>query len=64
MKLRVQIIMVYEANPESYGTDDPQKMAEIDQRNFEDDPGSLYGLMDSAEYKVVVDAPFDGFVKS
>ena len=63
MKLRLQIIMEYEADPADYGTDDPIKMAEIDQENFAYDLGSMFPLLEVREYTVIVDAPDFGFVE-
>ncbi len=42
IKLRLTVTMEYEADPEYYGTDDPVKMAAIDQTNFFEYPRSLY----------------------
>lgn len=34
VKLRLYVILDYEADPRNYGTDDPYEMARIDYRNF------------------------------
>lgn len=34
VKLSLHIVVTYDANPDHYGTDDPKKMAKIDQTSF------------------------------
>jgi hypothetical protein len=50
-KLRVIMSVVYEARSEDYDTDDPLKMAKIDQDNFMQEPENIL-LMDGFEVKV------------
>lgn len=63
MKLRLRIIMEYEADPAHYDTGDPIKMAQIDEDNYNADPGSMYSILDASEYQIIVDAPRNGYVK-
>jgi len=49
IKLKLTITVEYEAEPEYYETDDPVKMAALDQSNFRDDPEYLMGLIDSKD---------------
>lgn len=44
----------YEVNPADYGTDDPQKIVEMDQMSFDREPVDLLGH-DSAQHWVDVD---------
>ena len=38
-RLRATFTVEYDADPDYYGTDDPEKMAQVDYENFMDDPG-------------------------
>lgn len=55
MKLRLTITVEYDADPEYYGTDNAQKMAEVDQENFDSDPNTLIELLNDVEYEVKVE---------
>ena len=54
IKLRLTVTVEYEANPLYYKTDDPVKMAEIDQLNFRHDPEHLMELIDSENATIIV----------
>ena len=38
-----------------YGTADPEKMAAIDQKNFDEDPAALFEVLDNHDYLVRVE---------
>lgn len=50
MKLRAIVTLEYEANPDHYGTDDPQKMVELDTGPN----GDLAALLQDAESCTIV----------
>lgn len=59
MKFKATIEMYYEF-PDSkikeyYGTTDPQKAAEVDKSNFDNDLGNLLEVLQSNEYTVKVE---------
>jgi hypothetical protein len=54
-KLKLIAEYVYDADPDDYGTDDPVKMAEIDESNFRDEPGDILWLLPGPEIEVVVE---------
>jgi hypothetical protein len=39
----------YDANPEDYGTDDPQTMADIDRDNLQGDISDIISFIDGSE---------------
>lgn len=45
VRLRLTIVVDYEADPDHYETDDPVKMAEVDRENFIYDPPSLVDFL-------------------
>jgi hypothetical protein len=52
VKFRVTITAEYASSPEYYDVEDPTDragMALVDLKNFEEDVGSLYGVLDSCE---------------
>ena len=49
IKLKLTITVEYEAEPQYYETDDPVKMAEIDQSNYRNDPEHLMEIIDSKD---------------
>ncbi len=54
-RLRITAIMEYDANPASYGTDDPKEMAEIDLDNLNEGIVSLEDFFnESADVKIEV----------
>jgi len=56
MKTKLKIVIEYEADPEDYDTEDPKKMAEIDESNFREDPPSLMEMLcDLEDIKVKVE---------
>lgn len=44
-KLQLTVVITYEANPEHYGETDPDKMAEIDQENFRNQPDCIVDML-------------------
>ncbi len=56
VKLKVVVVVRYEANSEHYGSTDPEKMAAIDQKNFEDHPEFMFAMGNDPEIHVVQDA--------
>ena len=56
MRLRatMTVEIEYEVNPDDYGTDDPQKIVEMDQMDFDQNPVELLGH-DSAQWWVDVE---------
>ena len=58
MKFEAIIRATYEVSEDeafdAYGTSNPQKMVEIDQEGFKDDPGSLLELVGSGGFTVEV----------
>jgi len=49
---RMTITIVYEADPESYGTDDAGEMIDIDMDSFYGDSASLYEFIDLEGYDI------------
>jgi hypothetical protein len=45
-RLRILIAIEYDADPESYGTDDPAQMLAVDLAQADDDPVMFVGLDD------------------
>lgn len=57
-RIRVTLSFEYDADPEHYGTDNPNDMARIDEANFEDDYPSLLNLLDMAFNEGDVEGPY------
>lgn len=58
VRLRLTIEMVYEANPDHYGTEEPDEMAKIDQEGASVDPLVFLSAIESLRLSVRV-APID-----
>jgi hypothetical protein len=52
-KLKLTIEIVYEVNPEHYGTLNPSEMAQIDESNFRDGYASMVDLIQRSAGSVV-----------
>ena len=63
MKLRAILVIAYEANPESYGTNDIVKMAQIDEEGFASNLDVLFDMIDSKGCELIVDSPWNGHIK-
>jgi hypothetical protein len=64
MKMRVILVMEYEADPSSYGTDDVIKMSNIDEEGFSSNMDVLFDTIQNGECEIVVDSPWNGFIKN
>ena len=55
MRLRATVVVEYNANPAHYETYDEIEAAEIDQRNWRDNPLTFWMSFDDPEFSVTVE---------
>jgi hypothetical protein len=56
-KLKLTVVITYDANPAHYGASDPDEMAKIDQENFRNQPDGIMDMLCSKEdVRVTVEA--------
>jgi len=55
VRLKVTITFEFDADPESYGTENPVEMAKIDQEQFYENPDILSEMIITDEYMVKVE---------
>ena len=55
-KLKLSITLIYDADPAWYGNEnDPNKMSEIDEKNFNDDPDSMLEFLSEHDLSIAVE---------
>ena len=54
MRFKLIVTVEYDADPIHYGTDDPQKMCEIDLENFKNSPEHLIEFIDTENAKMEI----------
>lgn len=64
MKMRMTLIMEYEADPSNYGTDNIAKMSQIDEEGFTENIDVLFNMIQNRLHEIIVDSPWNGFIKS